>query len=102
MHIESSTHVKKRKKTNNRCKNLCKTHHLIKIKQNTGKSVTSKFVELFSGYHECRQVGSVNGKEHDGKHGPYICHESGSKATWRVYVYGCLEQYSPNEPVRPE
>jgi hypothetical protein len=33
-------------------------------------------MEFFAGYHEGRQIGSVNGKEHHSKHGPNVGHES--------------------------
>jgi hypothetical protein len=35
-------------------------------------------MEFFTCYHEGRQIGSVNGKEHHSKHGPHIGHKSGS------------------------
>jgi hypothetical protein len=36
-------------------------------------------MKFFTCYHEGRQIGSVNGKEHHGEHGPHIGHKSGSK-----------------------
>jgi len=37
-----------------------------------------KLMEFFARYHECRQIGSVNGKEDHSKHGPDVGHESRS------------------------
>lgn len=39
----------------------------------------TKFVELLPSYHDSRQVGSVDGEEDDGKHGPDVSHESVGK-----------------------
>lgn len=58
-----------------------------------------EFVELFASDHEGRQVGSVDGEEDDGEHGPNIGHEAGGEAARRVNVYRRLEEHGPYQPV---
>jgi hypothetical protein len=45
---------------------------------NPGIVEARKLMEFFARYHEGRQIGSVNGKEHHSKHGPNVGHESKS------------------------
>lgn len=45
---------------------------------------TTELVELFSSNHDCRQVRSVYGKEHYGKHGPHVRHESITKLSTHI------------------
>lgn len=56
-----------------------RTHLVEYYVTNPGIVEACKLMEFFARYHEGRQIGSVNGEEHNSKHGPNVGHESKSE-----------------------